>query len=130
MNKYQEALNFVDNFVIDGMANGYDEPRIFCQFFGNELNPLYELVAEKTEQLSRKEKLVVGSEWECVADYMCALLVDSFTQEVRYLNKGNVVKVIDINEKYHTVFIRSVIHTYSVTLDQFLLCNKPKEPSQ
>lgn len=76
----------------------------------------------------RKRFLTVGSEWECVADYMCALLVDSFTQGVRYLNKGNVVKVIDINEKYHTVFIRSVIHTYSVTLDQFLLCNKPKEP--
>ena len=67
MKDYQEALDRLENFAYHGGEKG------------NNVKIIQELVNEKLEQESRKDKLVVGSEWECVADCYCEFFGDALS---------------------------------------------------
>lgn len=99
MNKYLEALYRLD----DGEHTIED------------FELLKKLVKEKDEQESRKDKLVVGSEWECVVrchgsnTFHCV---------------GELVKIGEIEDTF--VWLEdSILDTY-VNDSQFLLCFKPR----
>ena len=85
----------------------------------SDLNPLRELVFEKLEQESRKEKLIVGSQWECVAENRGRNTV---------FKKGIETYIWEIEENFIT-FGYGTVNGYardSTPIEQFLLCFKPK----
>ena len=90
----------------------------------SDLNPLRELVFEKLEQESRKDKLIVGSQWECVAENRGRNTV---------FKKGIETYILEIEENFIT-FGHGTVYGYvrdSAPIDQFLLCFKPiKEGSE
>lgn len=96
MNKYRDALYRLD----DGEHTIED------------FELLKKLAKEKDEQESRKDKLVVGSEWECV--YLCfgrhsIWNIEDVCQVTRITENGVGLS----NEDY-------------MPKDQFLICFKPK----
>jgi hypothetical protein len=48
MNKYQEALNFIESIVIDELSNGYDNPKYFRDFNPGIVGLMQELVNKET----------------------------------------------------------------------------------
>ena len=79
---------------------------------------LQELVNEKLEQESRKDKLVVGSKWECIAENRGRNTV---------FKKGIQIYIREVVENFIT-FGYGTVNGYvvdSVPIDQFLLCFKP-----
>ena len=116
MNKYEEALTElkVAKENLYPLVTMHDETGIAGETVSilKNIMPIFEqLVSEKDEQESRKEKLVVGSEWECVAE--C-------TSSMNRHYKGLVYKVKSLGG-----FVVGIEHGY-VPLDQFLLCFKPR----
>ena len=116
MNKYQEALNrIIDEYIP-------------MSFDGKPMNQqtadaliLQELVWEKTEYESRKDKLIVGSEWECVYQHSNDLIV---------LDKSDVVFIKHVGDKM------VIYHCNKKDLDRvdykdhFTLCFKPIEKGE
>ena len=80
---------------------------------------LQELVNEKLEQESRKDKLVVGSKWECI--------VSCFANDSMFYKVGTKVKVLSLEEYERVFFVRVKSEWQEVifVVDQFLLCFKP-----
>lgn len=100
MNKYRDALYRLD----DGEHTIED------------FELLKKLAKEKDEQESRKDKLVVGSEWECVAD--------CYGDKIAYYKNANVI----LNKFDENLLeIISFEKSDRMKKDQFLLCFKPKE---
>ena len=106
MKDYQEALDRLENFAYHGGEKG------------NNVKIIQELVNEKIEQESRKEKLIVGSRWECVAKNRGRNTIHK---------KGIEVYILKIEENFSIIsyeiiygWVEDVIPT-----DQFLLCFKP-----
>lgn len=97
---YQEALDRLENFAHHGGI-------------------IQELVNEKLEQESRKDKLVVGSEWECI--------VSCFANDSMFYKVGTKVKVLSLEEYDRVFFVRVKSEWQEVifVVDQFLLCFKP-----
>ena len=128
MNKYQEALNKT-NFILRKLSgwSGKDLSEIDNQYdlFNNQAL-IQELVDKEIELQSRKEKLVVGSEWECIA--RCNGM--EFTHI-----KGTIVRIENTNGDLE-VLIKPLnnLEDYMFDLDpndvvctdQFLLCFKPR----
>ena len=110
MNKYLDALYRLD----DGEHTIED------------FELLKKLAKDKDEQDSRKDKLVVGSEWECVVDCTVAHITD-----IAPSWKGDEIQVTKI--VLDVIEFRCLNDTerrkqkYTVGKDQFLLCFKPKE---
>ena len=75
---------------------------------------LEKLAIEKDEQESRKDKLVVGSKWECVANCYCESYGDALKIE-----KGTVVQ-LQSNHGHTLAISRGIMPT-----QQFLLCFRP-----
>ena len=75
---------------------------------------LNDLVNEKLEQESRKDKLVVGSKWECVANCYC-----EFWGDCLKIEKGTVIQ-LQSNHGHTLALNRGIMPT-----QQFLLCFKP-----
>ena len=99
---YQEALDKVSN----------------CRGFLSDVEVLQKLVDEKVELESMKDKLIVGSEWECVAENRGRNTV---------FKKGIEVYIWEIEENFVT-FGHGTVYGYvrdSVPIDQFILCFKP-----
>ena len=80
---------------------------------------LEKLAIEKDEQESRKDKLVVGSKWECV--------VSCFANDSMYYKVGVKVKVLSLKEYDRELFVKVKSEWQEVmfVVDQFLLCFKP-----
>ena len=97
MNKYKEALRRMYELL----------GKIPYEVELSDLNPLSELVNEKLEQESRKDKLVVGSKWECVC------------------KTYGKVKIIDIHPLSKTVTFRNMLFSQTEKIDDFILCFKP-----
>ena len=127
MNEYKEALKRIKS------VQAWDESLgAFWNIFDHrddDIKLIEELIAEKTEQLSRKDKLVVGSEWECVVNTYApvrAFYIDPVL-DMNYskIGKSAVVKVIDFDD----MRVLIVLNTTKCILskDQFLLCFKPRE---
>jgi hypothetical protein len=97
-------LTFVNNVKIDEEEQTISEVR----------NTLQQLIDEKLEQESRKDKLIVGSQWECVAN----CYYESYGDALK-IQKGEVTKITSYHN--HTLAItRGIMPT-----QQFLLCFKP-----
>ena len=82
-----------------------------------EKNLMQELIDYKFEQESRKDKLIVGSEWECVAENRGRNTV---------FKKGIEIYIWEIEANFIT-FGHGTVYGYvrdSVPIDQFLLCFK------
>ena len=120
--KYQEALNKT-NFILRKLSgwSGKDLSEIDNQYdlFNNQAL-IQELVDKEIELQSRKDKLVVGSEWECV--------VPCFGDDSMYYKVGVKVKVLSFNKYDKAYFVKVASDWQEVTFvkDQFLLCFKPK----
>ena len=105
MNKYQEALDRLENFAYHGGEKG------------NNVKIIQELVNEKLEQESRKDKLIVGSKWECVAENRGRNAV---------FKKGIQTYIWEVKENFVN-FGHGTVYGYvrdSVPIEQFLLCFK------
>ena len=122
MNKYQEALNELENYIVEKLR----ADDLSINHFMVEIDQLQELVDKEIEFESRKEKLVVGSEWECIA--RCNGM--EFTHI-----KGTIVRIENTNGDLE-VLIKPLnnLEDYMFDLDpndvvctdQFLLCFKPR----
>ena len=109
MKKYQEALRRMYELL----------GKIPFEVELSDLKPLSELVNEKLEQESRKDKLIVGSKWECVANCYCESYGDALKIE-----KGEITQLQSYHN--HTLAIsRGIMPT-----QQFLLCFKPIEKGE
>jgi hypothetical protein len=96
MNKYRDALYRLD----DGEHTIED------------FELLQRLAKEKDEQESRKDKLIVGSEWECVVK--CHGVYADFSI-------GEIVTILSISEGGYINFSND-----AMIIPQFLLCFKPR----
>ena len=114
MKKYEEALYNIK--VVTDFYKG----NIKCQK-GVEI--IQELVDEKTEQLSRKDKLVVGSEWVCVVEHHVEYLHDG---DFYIIEVGQFISVTNLTDNI-VAFQTDFLNLKCVdTLTHFLLCFKPK----
>ena len=79
---------------------------------------LEKLAIEKDEQESRKDKLIVGSQWECVAENRGRNAV---------FKKGIEAYIWEVKENFVN-FGYGTVYGYvrdSIPIEQFLLCFKP-----
>lgn len=113
MSTYTEALRNLENYVVEKLR----EEDLSINHFTVEFEVLKQLIDEKLEQESRKDKLIVGSEWECVVENrgrndVFKKGIEVYIWEV----KGNFV-----NFGYGTAYgyVRD-----SIPIEQFLLCFK------
>ena len=110
MKKYKEALRNLENYVIEKLR----EEDLSINHFTIEFEVLQQLIDEKVEQESRKDKLIVGSKWECVANCFCENWGDALI-----IRKGDIIQMQSIHN--HTLAInRGIMPT-----EQFLLCFRP-----
>ena len=112
MNKYQEALNKITKFSAlyeDEYEGGSEKTQ------RNE-KIIQELVNKEIELQSRKDKLVVGSEWVCETQNFPTF--SNFS-----IRKGEIVTVRNIGM---VAFEDSKGFVHEMYEDQFLLCFKPR----
>jgi hypothetical protein len=107
MNKYHEALQDIKLGIRD------------VSFYRNSMDVIQKLVDEKLEQESRKDKLIVGSQWECV--------FECFGENRHYDVKDNVVinKIFNLYGTYINVGHGQIDD--NIPEQQFLLCFKPRK---
>ena len=126
MNKYEEALEILLFESAYPSRDCYVNMKEATNLLEKAVNDLRELVDKEIELESRKGKLVVGSEWECVAE--CRAPSQLF-------KKGQIVSVtsIFIEETvwlFYKHFSEMLKKEYedetNMPKDQFLLCFKPK----
>lgn len=84
---------------------------------------LQELVDEKIEQESRKDKLIVGSEWECVALCLVAEISSKGKLTSILTVLGVVCTFIGNDDFMSTIKVKD--KHYVIPTEQFLLCFKP-----
>lgn len=122
--KYQDMIGnilatFVDVVNEDKIYGFYHNSEHYYNtdyYTGNKhyFDELENLAIEKDEQESRKDHLIVGSEWECVAN----CYYESYGDALK-IEKGEVTKITSYHN--HTLAItRGIMPT-----QQFLLCFKP-----
>jgi len=110
MKDYQEALRNLENYVIEKLR----EEDLSINHFMIEFEILKQHFDEKLEQESRKDNLIVGSKWECVANCYCESYGDALKIE-----KGEITQLQSYHN--HTLALnRGIMPT-----QQFLLCFKP-----
>lgn len=111
MNKWQKSLDKVSN----------------CKGFLSDVDLLQQLIDEKIELESRKDKLIVGSKWECVAKSLAPIsmryidpILDKRTIAIQ---KSWVLTVLEIEKDYVKLQYENI--KCFLSQDQFLLCFKP-----
>ena len=131
--KYQDMIGnilatFVDVVNEDKIYGFYHNSEHYYNtdyYTGNKhyFDELENLAIEKDEQESRKDKLIVGSEWEC--------LVVCFVAEIS--NKGKITSILTvldgvcvfIGNDYFMSTIKVNGKHYVIPTSQFLLCFRP-----
>ena len=84
---------------------------------------ILELVDKEIEFESRKEKLVVGSEWVCVVEHHVEYMYDG---EFYIIEVGQFISVTNLTDNI-VAFQTDFLNLKCVdTLTHFLLCFKPK----
>ena len=126
MNEYQEALERIKS--VQAWDEGLGDFWNIFDHRDDDIKLIEELIAEKTEQLSRKDKLVVGSEWECVVNTFApirAFYIDPLLDK-NYLKIGKsaVVRVVDFDDMNVLMILNSA--KCILSKEQFLLCFKPR----
>jgi hypothetical protein len=118
MNKYQEALNQI--VTLYGIRSATRE---HYQGVHDVLKPL---VDKEIELQSRKDKLVVGSEWECVVEHY-GYFIKTNTQYA--IEVGEVVKIRRTEKLHNGKTILYFDKGHNICFDDethFTLCFKPK----
>ena len=100
---YQEALRNLENYVVEKLR----EEDLSINHFTIEFEVLKQLIDEKLEQESRKDKLILGSQWECVC------------------KTYGKVKIIDIHPLSKTVTFRNMLFSQTEKIDDFIICFRP-----
>ena len=113
MKDYQEALRIMYELL----------GKIPYEVELSDLNPLSELVNEKLEQESRKDKLVEGSKWVCDVGNK-AQEFGNYKPHVENIKKGLIVEVFDVNGLIIFGHNKSM-ESWVVGEEQFLACFKP-----
>ena len=125
MKDYQEALDTLECNAIQWASNHkYNEKHNFyidsdmCDEMLNHSKLLQQLIDEKLEQESRKDKLIVGSKWECVAKNRGRNTIHK---------KGIEVYILKIEENFSIISYKTIYGWVEdvIPTDQFLLCFKP-----
>ena len=127
MNKYQEALEELTNRA-DQIKHTLDNNFLIAvaeQEISLAHNTLQELVDKEIELESRKDKLFVGSEWECLVDCLCSVDDNKKQRKVGLIKKGSKFKIHEFIEVLERVTIKEPLK-FDIPVDQFLLCFKPK----
>ena len=129
MNKYQEALDRILSYAYMYLAYRTDatqkELESYVRGILQDKRMIEKLINEKIEFESRKEKLVVGSEWECVVE----CLAERYTENVSYtriMRLSDSFIVTKIGYSYIVVRLPQIdfLAEYTMPTDQFLLCFK------
>ena len=120
MNKYQEAWNKIVIALFDIGIIGFKKLPL-----DEEFKIINELINKEIELQSRKDKLVVGSEWECVVDCLCSVDDNKKQRKVGCVRKGSKFKIYEFIEVLGRVTIKEPLK-FDIPIDQFLLCFKPR----
>ena len=123
MSKYREAL-----FSITFTMHHRVKPKYLSVCEDENLETLRELVEKDKEFQSRKEKLIVGSEWECVSQCLAerVAMLQCYT---RIMNIDNMVTIAEFGCEYvnFRLLDTNAPLLFTTPKDQFLLCFKPNE---
>ena len=120
MNKYLEVageLTEIRDYILD-----YNHSHHFhscrADLFVELFNTLDDILAEKIEFESRKDKLIVGSEWECVVECYGAF---------NFIGVGERVRIIDVFGGEGVLAIQYLDSELfdQLPTSQFLYCFKP-----
>ena len=115
MNKYQKALKTIKD--VDVYTGCLSYP--IYELYEAETQIIEKLVEEKIEQLSRMNKLIIDSQWECVAS--CGGFIGCWY----HFGRCDVVKIYAHSDSEIWVLNESETEI-AIPKDQFLLCFKPK----
>jgi hypothetical protein len=126
--KYQEALDELECYSIQWVVNYVDNEAADKMLNHSKL--LQQLIDEKLEQESRKDKLIVGSEWECVLDLICPCLKYNGETKVGYelLYKTRVVTIVEVVNNY--VKFKMDDYLCIIGLPQFLFCCRTRKETK
>lgn len=131
--KYQDMIvNILATFV-----DVVDEDKIYGFYHNSEhyyntdyykqnkhyFDELEKLAIEKDEQESRKDKLIEGSQWECVLDNK-AQEFGNYKPHVENIKKGLIVEVFNVNGLIIFGHNQSM-ESWVLGEEQFLACFKP-----
>ena len=114
MRNFEQIYNSIE---LDLRSYGSPGSRCFTSY--EEMFAVRDVLREKHEQLSRKDKLVVGSEWECIVPHKA---------ESGWCLIGTPFTITEIKDGW--VFSEKVILNIKFEsfdfIEHFLLCFKPK----
>ena len=91
MNKWQKALDDMKRHIVGIPVLKY--------FYIKDADLLQKLVDEKVEFESRKDKLIVGSQWECVIQ--CIIQNRMSEALERYIDLGGKLTIKEVFEKQY-----------------------------
>ena len=125
MNKIDEINEIINALEEMSCEHAFSHGQMAVKEF---IPKIIETFDKEIELQSRKDKLVVGSEWECVVNtyapikkvYIDPLLENNYLK----IGKSAVIKVIGFDDM--SVYIVRDTTKCIVAKDQFLLCFKPK----
>ena len=116
MKDYQKAFDDMKKHII-----GFP---ILKWIYVKDVNLIQELIDEKVEQETRKDKLVAGSEWVCVTK--CYGELDKY--ELISFYEGEIYEITNTHFVEEQLELNEYLFVYT---QQFLLCFKPiKEGSK
>lgn len=111
--KYQMALNDFFEILIESKV----------KLEKNIIGVIKELVNEKLEFESRKDKLIVGSKWECVAVCLVSEISNKEKSIPILTVLGSVCLFVGNDDLMSTIKVKD--KRYVIPTSQFLLCFKP-----
>lgn len=122
MNYYKDALYTLEHIT--------EVPSIFIHETVKDLAEVFkELVDKEEEMQSRKDKLVVGSVWQCDIGHEILIggkMILLAGNDSHYNRDGMLVKIACIQDGRVTYTITGLIG-YETQIGHFLVCFKPKE---
>lgn len=111
MNKYKEALDDIKDIYTN------KDDRLVGEVFEKQVLILQELVDKEIELESRKDKMIVGSEWICEVD--CSGTLNTW-------GAGDVGKIISVNHRIVEVVDAQFDEQDFFTTAEFPRLFKPK----
>jgi hypothetical protein len=123
MNKIDEINEIINALEEMSCEHAFSHGQMAVKEF---IPKIIETFDKEIELQSRKEKLVVGSEWECLVDCLCSVEDNKKQRKVGLIiGKGSKFKIYEFIEVLGRVKIKEPLK-FDIPADQFLLCFKPK----
>lgn len=118
---YQEALDELECYALQWSAN-YGNEEMADEVLRNS-KLLQQLIDEKVEKESRKDKLVEGSKWVCELDNK-AQEFGNYKPHVENIKKGLIVEVFNVNGLIIFGHDKSM-ESWVIGKEQFIACFRP-----